>query len=196
MERLYENKGRLEEQFKRAIEKGFGRKNRYRHSPLGIESIFLKLSESQPHENCMKTLEMGAGKLWQSVIGSYGDFKDLGQGDPSGLDLVHPQRKFAMELKYSWNTDNHNSRYKTFEKLVRFHTIYPEYTVIYGFINPKRGYEADPGMDETILYHDVKIRKLSGRLLLKFLFDDDADQVVSVVRNITQQGFFSLTPTP
>lgn len=196
MERLYENEGHLADQFKRGIVKGFGRKNRYRPPPLGIESIFLDLSKSQSHANCMKTLEMVAGQLWQSVIGSYGDFRDLGRGDLSGLDLIHPQRKFAMELKYSWNTDNHNSRCKTYEKLVRFHTMYPEYTVVYGFINTKRGYEADLGVDETIIYHNVKIRKLSGRLLLRFLFDDDVDRVVSVVRNITQQGFASLTPLP
>ena len=57
-----------------------------------------------------KTIIQRHGHVWQRCIGAYEGFEDLGEGHPSGLDIIHHGRKIIMEVKNATNTDNSSSR--------------------------------------------------------------------------------------
>lgn len=102
------------------------------------------------------------------------------RGHFSSLDILHPDRKIILELKSRWNTDNANSRRACYDKLARFKACHPDYTVIYGFINPRN----EPH-ETTRIHNGQTICEMSGKTLLKFLLGDDWKRLVDVIETLT-----------
>lgn len=130
----------------------------------------------------IKFVQMKLGAVWQCIMGYVDGIEDLGIGHPSGLDLrsneLFPRGKFIMELKNSINTDNSSSRKHNISKLKQYITKNPDYTAIYGFVNDKK----PEGRDETKDEGGFIVRYLSGKKLLKFVFGNDYDDVISAFR--------------
>lgn len=134
---------------------------------------------------------MFIGNLWQRICGNIPHIEDLGIGHPTGLDLKTADDipyPFAMELKNSYNTDNNSSKKRNLEKLANFKTEYPQYNVIYGFINTssKKNNNGDDKIKQFTINKDgknieVNIRHLSGNKLLRFLLGEEYNQVVSLI---------------
>ena len=76
--------------------------------------------------NKLKIIQMKVGLIWKSAIGTYKEFKDLGQGHPSKLDILSNKRKIAIELKNRYNSDNASSRLSNYNKLAAFKKSNPE----------------------------------------------------------------------
>lgn len=70
----------------------------------------------------------------KKIIGLINDINDLGQGDETGLDLYSKKRKFIIELKNRFNTDNSSSRKANFNKLAKYKEKHKNFDCIYGVI--------------------------------------------------------------
>jgi len=93
------------------------------------------MKEKKLQVNAVRLCQQKNGECWQVVIGFYDGFKDLGQGHPSGLDIISYTRLLIIELKNRTDTDNASSRKANLDKLAKFKKENPEYTAIYGCIN-------------------------------------------------------------
>ena len=83
----------------------------------------------------IKQIQMKIGNIWQIAIGYYTDFKFLGNGHHTGLDIKNKNRKIIMELKNRYNTDNHSAKKSNYDKLARYKKKHDNYECIYGVIN-------------------------------------------------------------
>jgi hypothetical protein len=130
--------------------------------------------------NKLKIIQMKIGIIWQSAIGTYKEFTDLGQGHPSGLDILSSKRKIAIELKNRYNSDNASSRLSNYNKLAVFKKSNPEYTCIYAVINDNK----PDGKHNIISHNNVKIEYYSGDKLLEFIFGDDKQKIINELQKI------------
>lgn len=128
----------------------------------------------------IKQLQMKIGKIWQVAIGNYADFKDLGIGHHSGLDVKNKNKKLIIELKNRHNTDNYSSRKSNYKKLVDYKKTHPKYTCIYAVINDKH----EEGRHKIIHFDNHKIHYYSGMCLLEFIFGDNANYVINILHKI------------
>lgn len=93
------------------------------------------------------------------------------------LDLLSLERKFAVELKNRYNTDNSSAKRANLDKLVAFKKKHPDYEVIYAIINDRK----EEGRDYYFEHNDVQIRGLSGCKLLMFIFGKDWNQILNYI---------------
>ncbi len=128
--------------------------------------------------NTIKIVQMKIGTLWQRVIGAYADFRDLGTGHATGLDILNEERKLAIELKNRFNTDNSSARKANYAKLVKFKKDNPTYDVIYGVINDR----TIEGTKKKIHLDGEDITYLSGKVLLDKIFGDKADKIIYILK--------------
>lgn len=131
----------------------------------------------------LKQFQMKYGELWQNVLGNYDQFENLGNGHPTGLDVLSRERKLIIELKNSWNTDNSSSRTHNYKKLSNFKKQNPEFTVIYGVINDK----TLKGTKKNIYFEDTEILYLSGQTLFDFLLGENASVIVPQVIHLVKE---------
>lgn len=61
----------------------------------------------------LKNIQMRIGLLWEEIASEF-----FGWVKVKGIDLVHPERKLAVEVKNSDNTDNSSSRERNKQKLL------------------------------------------------------------------------------
>lgn len=131
----------------------------------------------------LKFVQMKLGLIWQKLAGHVIGINDLGNGHTTGLDLLSNDKfnktPFIMELKNAFNTDNKSSRDQNLHKLVSFASRNPEYQPIYAYINDI----TEDGVDKVIKKNNVKIRILSGNHLLKFLFEDDYENIQTLLHD-------------
>lgn len=131
-----------------------------------------------------KQYQMKIGEIWQIVIGNYKSFKNLYTHHISGLDIISNDRKIIMELKNRTNTDNHSSKKQNLLKLSNFKKLHPEYTCVYGCINDDTEDKTIKGSSKTIIYNDVEIEVKTGLNLLKFIFEENTENVIEMVKQI------------
>ena len=133
----------------------------------------------------LKQLQMRHGEIWQMVIGTFPGFTDLHVGHESGLDILSKERKLAIELKNSFNTDNSSSRKSNFDKLAAYQRLNPDYTIIYGIVNERNGKSIKKTITHRYLNETVTIQYYSGKSLFSFLWEgrhqEVVDRVVEVV---------------
>lgn len=130
--------------------------------------------------NKLKIIQMKVGIIWQSAIGTYKEFTDLGQGHPSGLDILSSKRKIAIELKNRYNSDNASSRLSNYNKLAAYKKSNPEYTCIYAVINDNKPL----GKHSIISHNNVQIECYSGDKLLEFIFGDDKQKIINELQKL------------
>jgi len=126
----------------------------------------------------IKQLQMKIGYIWQCVIGDFHGFENLKQGHYSGLDILCKERKFVMEIKNRFNTDNQSSRNYNYNKLLKFKNDNPDYECIYAVINDR----TSEGFDKLFPYKGSHIRYCSGNKLLDLVFGNDKEKIISFVK--------------
>lgn len=102
---------------------------------------------------------MKRGEIWQYTLGNYKNFRNLGVGDETGLDIISKSRKIIAEVKNRTNTDNNSSRKTNRDKLSKFKQQNPDKACIYGMINAKTKKETIPGKINTIQHDGVEIKE-------------------------------------
>lgn len=123
---------------------------------------------------------MKIGKIWQIAIGNYNTFTNLKNGDKSGLDVISKEKQIIIELKNRYNTDNQSSRKMNLIKLAKYKKEHKNFECIYGIINDK----TKTGRDKKIIVDDVEVRCLTGDKLLLYIFKDDKETIIELLKSI------------
>ena len=134
-----------------------------------------------------KHCKMKTGELWQSILGSYPGWIDLKQGHESGLDVMNPSRKIAMEIKNRTNTDNASSRKANLDKLAAFKKKNPEYTCIYATLNDTTEEKTREGAVKKIIHDGVELEHRVGYEVLTLVLGEDRDAVLECIRYTLNQ---------
>jgi len=125
---------------------------------------------------------MKIGNIWQSAIGNYKDFIDLGTGHSSELDILSHTKKIAIELKNRTNTDNALSKKYNFLKLSKFKKNNPDYRCIYANINAKTKEKTLEGYNKKIIYNEVEIEHQVGYKFLSFIFEENTKEIIDFIK--------------
>jgi hypothetical protein len=131
----------------------------------------------------VKQRQMKRGEIWQSALGTYYQFIDLGVGHETGLDILSEPRKLIIELKNRTNTDNSSSRKSNLDKLARFKIEHPDYTCIYGNINADDEDKTLKGFNKKIIHNGIEIEHQVGYEFLRFILGDDLQEIINFVKN-------------
>jgi hypothetical protein len=127
-----------------------------------------------------KTIQQRHGYVWQRSIGAYRGFEDLGEGHPSGLDIMNRERRIIMELKNATNTDNSSSRKTKLSLLADYKRDNPGWTAVYGCVfDHKNG----GSWHKLVCHEGQSILALTGHALFSFLFGEDAGMVRNAVED-------------
>ena len=131
----------------------------------------------------LKLIQMKLGKLYEELAEKYFGFIKVKK-----IDLIHPKRRVAVELKASDNTDNSSSRYRNYEKLLEFKSDYKLYYLCINCTTKKP--------QRKIL--DNGITLLTGNFALEFLYGKDyqliIDSIISVLKE--KQRHLQIAGTP
>ena len=134
-----------------------------------------------------KQRQMKVGELWQTVMGNYDGWINLKQGHDTGLDVMNPSRKIAMEIKNRTNTDNNSSRKANLDKLAAFKKMNPEYTCIYATLNDKSEKKTREGFVKKFMHDGVELEHRMGYEVLTFVLGEDRDTILECVRETLDQ---------
>ena len=129
-----------------------------------------------------KQRQMKVGEIWQEVLGNYDGYINLRIGHETGLDILSHTKKIAIELKNRTNTDNHSSKKSNLDKLAKFKMEHPDYTCIYGNINDNTEKKTMTGSTKKILHNGVEIQHRVGYTFIKYILQDDTDDIINFVR--------------
>lgn len=116
----------------------------------------------------LHVLRTRIGHAWESA------FTDIGfSKHDSGIDLIHPQRRLAIELKNGYKLNSVIKR-NNIRMLKKFKREHPTYTVILGCIN----YKNRAG---KVTVRDG-VRFMYGDMLLRFIFAGDVNRITNSLR--------------
>ena len=132
----------------------------------------------------VKQHQMKIGEIWQTVLGNYDGYIDLGVGHETGLDILSHSKKIIIELKNRTNTDNSSSRKANLDKLAKFKIEHPDYTSIYANINADDEKKTMLGKIQIIQHNGVEIQHQIGYEFLKNILEDNVDEIIYFVRDI------------
>jgi len=96
------------------------------------------------------------------------------------IDFIDIDRKYALELKSSTQTDNSSSRERNYQKLLEFQKSHPEYKLYYLCVNHTT-YE--PQM--KVLENDITL--LTGKYALEFLYGENYNDVITCIQNCVKE---------
>jgi len=134
----------------------------------------LFLSELFPNEirtaNKIKIIQMRLGKLFEELAKFYNWTK------VEKIDFIDINRKIALELKSSTNTDNSSSRERNYQKLLEFKAKHTDYKLYYLCIN----YTTNQPQNK-ILANGITL--LTGKYALEFLYGKDYSNVITAIQN-------------
>jgi len=130
-----------------------------------------------------KQRQMKVGEIWQEVLGSYDGFINLKVGHETGLDILSHTKKIAIELKNRTNTDNASSKKSNLDKLANFKKNNPTYICIYANINADTEKKTLSGTTKKILHNGQELEHHIGYDFLKFVLDNNTDEIIQFVKN-------------
>jgi hypothetical protein len=145
-----------------------------------LNEYFSKHIKEIKNSLIIKQIQMKIGNIWQIAIGNYGDFRDLGIGHHTGLDIKNKNRKIIIELKNRYNTDNSSSKKSNFDKLANYKKEHSDFECIYAIVNDTR----TQGQRKIIIHNGVEIVYLSGMQLLEYIFVDNTTDVLNILHKI------------
>ena len=106
--------------------------------------------------------------------------------------MININRKFAVELKSSTQTDNSSSRERNFQKLLEFKEKCPEYELFYLCINHTTKECQNKLLDNGITF-------LTGKHALEFLYGENYNEVIltiqKCVKDFASSDIFKLRET-
>lgn len=134
----------------------------------------------------VKQHQMKVGKLWQSAIGNYDGFVDLGNSHKSKLDILSDERKLWIEIKNRTNTVNSTSKKGHFDILAKCKKDYLGYTCIISHINDDTKEKTTRGSTNKIK-HSVdgvtyEIERHVGMPFLRFIFRENTEEVIEYLK--------------
>ena len=122
--------------------------------------------------NYIKRIQMKLGKLYEILAEKFFGFTIVKK-----IDLIHTEKRIALELKSSDNTDNSSSRVRNYEKLLEFQKNNKAYKLYYVCINCTNKKPQKKILDNGITF-------LSGEYALKFLYGDKYLVILSMIQNV------------
>jgi hypothetical protein len=128
----------------------------------------------------IKQLQMKVGNIWQIAIGNYIDFRDLGVGHHTGLDVKNKNRKIIMELKNRYNTDNASAKKSNFDKLAKYKRDHSDFECIYAIMNDRK----PKGQHKTFEHNGVELVYFSGMCLLEHVFGEETNAILNILHKI------------
>lgn len=149
-------------------------------SDILLNEYFSKHIREINNSLIIKQMQMKIGNIWQIAIGNYGDFRDLGVGHHTGLDVKNKNRKIIMEIKNRYNTDNASAKKSNLGKLAKYKKEHTDFECIYAIINDKK----PKGKCNIIEHNGVKLIYYSGLCLLNYIFGDDTNAVLNILHKI------------
>lgn len=129
-----------------------------------------------------KQRKMKHGEIWQTVIGNYPGYINLGKGHVTGLDIISHKFKIAVELKNSFKTDNASSKKSNLDKLAIFKKKNPEYRCIYANINASSQKLTLDGSIKTIQHNAVEIEHHVGLEFLKLIYGHYTELIINTIK--------------
>ena len=123
----------------------------------------------------IKIVQMKLGQLYEVLAEKYFGFTRVKK-----IDLIHTQRKVALELKSSDNTDNSSSRYRNLEKLLEFKKDNPDYMLYYVCINNTTKTPQKKVFDNGIKF-------LTGKYALEFLYGKDYEKIIKMIMKVLKE---------
>lgn len=144
-----------------------------------IENIKISLKRKQ--------ITMKYGDIWQTALGLFPGWENLGQGHDSECDARRLDNSIIVELKNKWNTVNSGGKKDVERKLSNYKNNNPDTECIWGIINPKPSTKKDK---EKIVYNPInsEIIKWEGESFRTHIFTykdiDYSNKVLEILRNI------------
>jgi hypothetical protein len=139
----------------------------------------------------LKQHQMKVGEIWQSAIGNYDGFVDLGNNHESGMDIFSDERKVWIEIKNRTNTVNDASRKRHYDKLAKRKKYNSEYTCIIAHINDSTKEKTDIGSICKINHsvHGVKyeIERHVGKQFLRFIFGENTEKIIEYLKSMIKK---------
>lgn len=132
----------------------------------------------------IKQYQMKIGNIWQYILGNYKDYKDLKNGDETGLDIISYKYKIIIELKNRTNTDNYSSKKSNLKKLSDYKKKNQDFLCIYGCINEDTEIKTKSGIIKEIVHNNQKIYMYTGYKLLNLILKNDTDKIIRHIQNI------------
>lgn len=114
------------------------------------------------------------GKAWEKAATFYG-----WKQQATKVDLVHEQRKIAVELKTSTHSDSSAARRRKYDMLSEFKQKHPDYQVVYAVIND------NTAKDKMV--HDNRVRYVSWTHALHLLYGPDYNKVITVMEQVVEE---------
>jgi hypothetical protein len=114
-------------------------------------------------------IKMKRGMTWEILMGYFPGFEILPAKHPSHCDVANKNSKLYIQLKNKYNTVNSDSATQNKFRLASFKRDNPDFTVVWGIINPRKKYKS-AGFREDISYNGEVIEKWHGKYLLDRVF--------------------------
>ena len=114
-------------------------------------------------------IKMKRGMTWEILMGYFPGFEILPAKHPSHCDVANKNSNVYIQLKNKYNTVNSDSATQNKFRLASFKRDNPDFTVVWGIINPRKKYKS-AGFREDISYNGEVIEKWHGKYLLDRVF--------------------------
>jgi len=114
-------------------------------------------------------IKMKRGMTWEILMGYFPGFEILPAKHPSHCDVANKNSNVYIQLKNKYNTVNSDSATQNKFRLASFKRDNPDFTVVWGIINPRKKYKS-AGFREDIFYNGEVIEKWHGKYLLDRVF--------------------------
>ena len=124
--------------------------------------------------NKLKIIQMRLGKVYEELAVHFNWIK------VDKIDLIDIDRKYALELKASTQTDNSSSREHNYQKLLKFKEDHNEYNLYYLCINHTSKNSQNKLLDNGITF-------LTGKYALEFLYGENFNEVITCIQQCVKE---------
>ena len=135
-----------------------------------------------------KQRTMKYGEIWQTTIGYFPEWENLGTGHKTECDLRKKDNSIIIELKNKYNTCNSAQKKDVERKLSNYKKNNPQALCIWGIINEKKN---NKKLKEIYKINGFEIIKLQGSPLLSLIFTyknyDYTSIIIKNLRNIINE---------
>lgn len=128
--------------------------------------------------NKLRAIQNRMGYIWEDTIEI---FTHATRCRNFGLDFISNSRKFGLELKNGYRTDNSSSKKENFRKLSYFKDQNPNYMSVYGVINCRT--KNNNGIEKKLSINNQEIYYITGNKFLDFIFGKHRKSIVKILKN-------------
>lgn len=131
---------------------------------------------------------------------AYFQLHDFVPAHEDHIDLINNDRRIAMEVKASNESDSGCAKAAKMAHLAAYKQAHPNFEVIYGCVNEKKSPD-DAGTDKMVVVNGQQIRVMTGVRFMNYILQNvaqwqqDFQQIAAAVRIFTNQ-FMPPPPRP